>query len=467
VNTVDLTAIPTSIISRVEILKDGASSIYGADAVAGVINIITRDNLDGFQINGAASVTQEGGGEGYNIDLSWGKVLDRTSFSVSAGYARQNKLEAIERDYSQCPISPRLTDQDFDGTLDNRNPITNEELCFGFIYGLVSSPFGFVRYEPGLTNADPSDPFFDAGIAGFGIPNYTRTPINGFDTRPGADPTSDFFDNDGAFYRDELSPTVQNIVSERDTFYAVGQVSHDFELAGRATTAFAEIFLNRRETAATGGYRQFFPAVPGTNPTNPFGTNGPLAGFGGFTVLPVLPSYQIQDPTQRVEVDRGQLYAGLRGDLFGDTWTYEAVFGYGTSEGTYEQDNWLQNQVDFAVDAVFDTNGNLVCRPLDANAPADIQADFSGCVPLQLFTSEALLAGSLPADQLNYISKVTVGNTTYDQLTFNAFASGDLFELPAGTVQGVFGVDYRYQEIVDTPDIEAQRDNVWGRSVAG
>lgn len=66
-NNVDLSAIPSSIIGRIEILKDGASSIYGADAVAGVVNVITREALDGIQVNAQTQLTQDGGAERYVI----------------------------------------------------------------------------------------------------------------------------------------------------------------------------------------------------------------------------------------------------------------------------------------------------------------------------------------------------------------------------------------------------------------
>lgn len=74
VNSVDLSALPSSIISRVEILKDGASSVYGADAVAGVVNVITRERADGFQLNASSAIPLDGGGENYKMDAVWGVI---------------------------------------------------------------------------------------------------------------------------------------------------------------------------------------------------------------------------------------------------------------------------------------------------------------------------------------------------------------------------------------------------------
>jgi iron complex outermembrane receptor protein len=78
--------LPLSTIERVEILKDGASSIYGSDAVAGVVNIITRKN-DGLTIDGFASIPTESGGEESRISASWGKSFNRGSFRVTADYS--------------------------------------------------------------------------------------------------------------------------------------------------------------------------------------------------------------------------------------------------------------------------------------------------------------------------------------------------------------------------------------------
>ncbi|MGA0073497.1 MAG: TonB-dependent receptor plug domain-containing protein, partial [Steroidobacteraceae bacterium] len=198
-NSVDLSAIPSTIIGRIEILKDGASSIYGADAVAGVVNVITKESLDGFQLNASGQATDNGGGERWTFDGSFGKVFDRGSFSISAQYAEQQELVAADRKWAECTKIPRYTDQANywpgspttgtqvgDGVIDNRDPVTGEPLRFGFIYGLASTALGFLRYEPSLTSAfDTSNPAYDPRVAFFGglvgadLAYYTRYPVNG------------------------------------------------------------------------------------------------------------------------------------------------------------------------------------------------------------------------------------------------------------------------------------------------
>ena len=142
----------------------------------------------------------------------------RGSISFGAQYSERDPVYAADREWAQCPIDPRITDQDGDGTLDNRSPVNNDPLCFGFIYGLASSALGFLRYEPSLENPDPANPFFDPRVNGvFGVRGYTRLPVRGLDPnspRPGtgSHPAPDpLWDNDGAYYRDELSPSIQMI----------------------------------------------------------------------------------------------------------------------------------------------------------------------------------------------------------------------------------------------------------------
>ena len=208
-----------------------------------------------------------------------------------------------------------------------------------------------------------------------------------------------------------------------------------------------------------GGYRQFFPRVPATNPTNPFGSYGPLAATigRGFAVLPVVPSYEIQDNASRVKVDRYNAFAGLEGDISA-TWSYDAYAGFSHSYGTYAGQAWLDDRVNASINETLDADGNLVCA----------DNSIAGCVPANLFTEDALLRGRLPADVLNFISKDTLGETTYKGYQVSGYATGRLFELPnSEDVYLVVGFEMRNEEINDVPDPDAQADNIWGSTTAG
>ncbi len=83
----DVSQIPSSIVERIDVLKDGASSIYGSDAIAGVINIITRKNFQGLEANAYVGQYGEGDGQKSSFDLVAGFTGDRGSVTIGAEYA--------------------------------------------------------------------------------------------------------------------------------------------------------------------------------------------------------------------------------------------------------------------------------------------------------------------------------------------------------------------------------------------
>ena len=101
-NFVDLSSIPSAIIDRVEVLRDGASSTYGADAIAGVVNVITKKEIKGFIADGSYGVSQRGDADEERVSLTYGMGdlgSDGYNFYVSGEYGRQGKLWARDRGY--------------------------------------------------------------------------------------------------------------------------------------------------------------------------------------------------------------------------------------------------------------------------------------------------------------------------------------------------------------------------------
>ena len=99
----DLNTIPTGIIGRIEVLKDGASAVYGTDAVAGVVNIITRDDYNGFAISGRYALSDEGDGDDRTVDASWGWKGERASLAVAATWQKSDAVNMATR--APCPLS--------------------------------------------------------------------------------------------------------------------------------------------------------------------------------------------------------------------------------------------------------------------------------------------------------------------------------------------------------------------------
>ena len=97
VSSFDLNVLPQSIVERVDILKTGASSIYGSDAVAGVVNLITKTDFNGLQIDGFANAPTKAGGEVFSGSVLWGKSNDRGHIMVALDYYKQNELARGDR----------------------------------------------------------------------------------------------------------------------------------------------------------------------------------------------------------------------------------------------------------------------------------------------------------------------------------------------------------------------------------
>ena len=99
----DLNTIPTSIIDHIEVLQDGASAIYGSDAIAGVINIITRKSFQGIEFSGYTGGYDEGDGETSQFNISGGTSSDTTRAFFGASYVEQRRVNSGDRDISEFP----------------------------------------------------------------------------------------------------------------------------------------------------------------------------------------------------------------------------------------------------------------------------------------------------------------------------------------------------------------------------
>jgi iron complex outermembrane receptor protein len=152
-NFVDLNTIPSAIVERIEVLRDGASSTYGADAIAGVINVITKKEIQGLHIGGSTAMSEHGGGDENRIDVTWGYGdLESQGFNfyVSGEYQKQDPLWARDRGYP-------FNTQDWSGKCGasgscmhnlNWNGVSSED---GNYNGLISIPgVALVRPSDGL-----------------------------------------------------------------------------------------------------------------------------------------------------------------------------------------------------------------------------------------------------------------------------------------------------------------------------
>ena len=104
----DLNTLPTSVVQRIEILREGASSIYGSDAIAGVINVITDTKINGITIDAYADIPEIGAGQTLRGSITAGKVFDRGHIMASFEYRQDKGLEFGDRKDTRCAPRTRL-----------------------------------------------------------------------------------------------------------------------------------------------------------------------------------------------------------------------------------------------------------------------------------------------------------------------------------------------------------------------
>jgi iron complex outermembrane receptor protein len=450
VSSFDLNVLPLATIERVEILKDGASSIYGSDAIAGVVNIITRKD-DGISLDAFASAPTDGGGEESRLSLSYGKSGARGSFRVTADYNKQEQLKRGERDYFKCGHQ-YLFDQQTGERADVTDPRTGEFACEDLTWGHVwIYDYSADSNIPGsgagslLSQPDYGDDLgqFIPGYAAPTSPSQLTAPGNFFPVA--YDRLTDGITNDDHPYQDKqsLRPELELL-----TLYGEGELTLTDTM-----TAYTELLLNRRKTYED-DYKQYWSYIYsgdfdfgslGTG--TPGGGNSLAADAGWFGEQWFSPTAITDRNDQWNEVNYVRGVLGLRGD-FNDNWSWDLSYMYSKSDADYTEEitfddsirdqNWLSG-------SCAGTNTSVRGVP---------------CIDIPWFDPE-LLRGNISPDLTAFLFGTDTGNTEYTQTSVDAYVTGSLFELPAGSLAGAFGIHYQEDEINDTPGPETLRANVW------
>lgn len=454
VSSFDLNVIPLAALERVEILKDGASSIYGSEAVAGVVNYITKKG-DGFSMEAYTSQTSDSGGEVNRLSASWGKSFSRGSFRVTGDYYKTDELENGDRDYLGCEA-----DYVFDPTTGQRadriDSRTGEPWCGNLLWGQVwlydyNWVYGYDTNIPGNSiGADALIQYDYDGDLGNYIPespNPAMTPTD-FAAPPGwyivgYDAVTDGLSN-GRHPAYDAASFVPEV--ERTTFFADGE----FDLTD-SMTLYGEVLLNKRETRVD-GFTQFWSFIYNYDSGGVgWGTNPLAPGWTGFNLLSPTPA--TDHAGNFIEIDYNRYLAGIRGDIT-DNWTFDVNVQHSVSDGDYHNDVRWQDSV---------VSNDLITGSCVGTVTAVRGVP---CMDLP-WLDPRFLAGDLTPEEREYLYGVDSGNTEYTQTSYEAFVTGDLFELPAGTVGSAFGVHYREDEILDVPGEASQLGNAHIASTAG
>lgn len=481
VSVPDLAIIPSSIISRVEILKDGASSIYGSDALAGIVDNRLVGPTNESMLTGLANITDKTGGEYYQVAGRFSRDFGNAHFNIAAQYDRRERQRIGDRDYTDCR-DLRLFDPDTGEQLDNRDA-NGEIICKSNEFSSNNRFFIFRGgtgsfFDPNSINARFSGLYIpdpDGTIVGPGqdelrgiLPEFARVGIQNLGRTSASQPT---FGSAGGSHElteqsDALLPQTSQFVLdsnalnpfERYSVFVEGaiDIGSSSEFYGRALYAHSEFEVN--------SYRFLFQNLGGLHPSNTVAerlrdaTDGALFGSIGFNIH--LPYFS------KNETDYFWLVGGFRGE-FGDDvplfggWDWDIFANYGRSDADYTT-NFTRE------DRLLATTGftDVGCDPsfintdlLEAGQTAQGLCDsIGGAIPW--LSPRILRDSTFTAEEDAFLNGTETGNTVYDQFVVEGFISGEVgLPLLSDDASVALGFHFQRDSIDDQPGPNSLADN--------
>jgi outer membrane receptor protein involved in Fe transport len=431
---VDLNTVPTEAIDRVEVLKDGASAVYGSDAIAGVVNIITRRSYNGTELGAQYGASGKGDAQTFDAHVTTGTSGDTGGALFSVRYFNQKDSWLRDRTWSQQAldydyrpgkgVSASGSSRTPQGTVqipkDPSNPTS--PLCNGNALCLAMVADGWDADKRWIR--DPTGPYCGPTPAG------PMQCFRVFNTKAAANNLTgnDRYNFAAENYLTIPSTTIQGF-SSGEARFPVARGYYELSYTQRNSTQnAAPMPLNPND------YNDNI--VSKSSLYNPFGTDLDFLGrrlveFGNRTYSEDLATFRV--------------VTGLDGTLPAETgplqgWFWNATLNYGRTSGTFTTGGSFRNsRVASAVGpSMFDAKGNPVC----VDKPGDLSTIVAGCTPLNLVGGP----GSIASSQQDYLG-FTGTSRAYDQLTtVGADLGGDLFQLAADRPLSLaLGYEYRHQ----------------------
>lgn len=459
---VDFSSIPTALIERVETVQATGGAVYGSDAVAGVINVITRRNFEGLEVNAEYGISDRSDADQVRFRVTGGTTIaDRLNLAGSYEYSETDSLRFTERDRTNLQIIRGVNPQNTSNTdgipaqiwyFNRRIPeITQGGLAFR------SAGIGLANV---LTIADPNNP--GQRVAAQFAPDGSLVPYN-----PGQFVQASIASGGDGLNLAELTSLQSPVIRHNATMFGTYEFTPNIRLD-------AEVFYNHTES--TENFNQpiynsgLFGGISGAlqfSTANPFLSAATRnAILNQPTPLPADPnspgdrlfflqraSTDLVRPNNYAESDTIRVVANLNGDFeaVGRNFFWNVAGNFGRNEGFFQQDNIVQDNFINAINVERSVTGDIQCASAAARA--------AGCVPLNLFGQNARSEAAL-----DYIGTLFRQDYTIKQTTYEANFGGELIELPAGWAAFNVGYEYRKEESSFQPN-EASRLGI-GRSAA-
>jgi iron complex outermembrane receptor protein len=457
--SINVNAIPLSAIERVEVLKDGASGVYGSDAIAGVVNFILRSNFEGIELGATVgSPTRSGGGRSTRATIVGGfgdLTKDRLSITVSGSVEKETALFAKDRKFAKTGnvdpyISATATGQgNIQGSYLPGTGVPTQNAKGEFIETGKPGPTVRAKDDNGnpAFNDDGSPKFVNQfGNTTFGNPLAAANncaSVNMFratDSSVGA-PRCLFDSNSfvGLVPERQLADLSANIVFKvsdgielfSDALYSRSKVTQTFQPSPvrrdflQSDTLFAERGIDPVLVIRPGNPAYDNIAVPYLNAQE---AANPGVGFADIIGKPIAITSRVFDFGNRTSVDTAtqtRIVAGTRGTLLNQDFEVAAASSKSKLEGTVTEGYFSQTAFAQAV-----------------NAPG---SDYN---PWTLNQSAAFNS-SLAATGAKYVGPTL--NSLYKTNALDAKVSGDIVKLPAGALQYAAGVQFRKENLLLAP----------------
>ncbi len=458
----DLSLIPVNMVDRIEVITEGASSIYGADAVAGVINIILKESFDGVEVSGSLSNSAEGDGAEKDFSFITGFESEKAKFAFSASYYERDRVAVKDR--TDC-IRKIFEDQS-----GKKTSVCSSRFWDNTMLDLTSSVTGGVTddiaifYTPGQTDIGYMDFSSAYGLPIPSDPNIDITSANQRNRRIFSPLHHDGVDR---LQADLIQPVTRFTVAANGA-YMPDWFGGDEEL-------FYEAYYFHRHLTNLGSAEQIFPTIPGMIPHENAQGNLMLDGDGNLDLVqnPLNPFpvdvsniITLEDlPQEReVELNHFRFVTGLRGDMTSDWladkgWSYEFYASYDRGVGQQTQPVMNESNLALTLGTLrVNYNGNLICG---VDAPAGIGFITSNeCVPVDflapsIFTGGAYGGGTFATQaEKDFLIGTRINTTTVEQIMTSAFATGDIFDFKDGGAATVaLGVEFRRDRIKSAGDL--------------
>ncbi|HKU17776.1 MAG TPA: TonB-dependent receptor [Candidatus Saccharimonadales bacterium] len=457
---VDLNNIPVSIIDHVEILQDGASAIYGSDAIAGVVNIITVKSYNGAEASayfGMFDGKNDGGGwdgKTQEYDFTLGSSGDRGGVTMNVAYVNQSPVWAGQRTISKEPVIGGGPASGSSGAAAGRFFIgiprgdtcpagvtTNVNFTRAGAYASTTCDMSLIN--PGTTTPTLSN-FRDwqsSDHFNFAPLNYLVTPSE----------RTSLFVQGHYDLADNLTFTTMGIYNNR---------------VSQQVLAPSPLFLGRSGTSHVNGQPI---VISGKNPFNPFGVDLTGGSTGAASTCAANDNCDVLQFLGRRPLELGnrvfnqnvQSFAfrgGFNGyfNLLGSEWDWDVGYNYGNN---YESDvtNGLVNTV--ALQNALGLPGQVPCQVSATSA-----ATLAGCVPFNMFGGYNLATGqgSITPAMAQYVLFESHDVTSETMRDYTANITGNLFNLPAGPVGMALGVESLEHDGYSHPEALVSEGNTSG-----